>query len=130
MKRLKTFTKKQWKAIIVLSISFILSFASFIHGTETPRIQTVEIYLDKLHPTMDNFRIIQLTDLHIGPTAGKAFTRSVVAATNALKPDLVVITGDLADGRFSLFRDSIAPIKDLHANYGSYYVTGNHEYIR
>lgn len=130
LKRLKTFTKKQWKAIIVVSISFLLSIASFLHGTETPKVNSFEITLDKLHPSMDNFRIVQLTDIHIGPTAGKAFIRDVVEATNALRPDLIVISGDLADGRFSIFRDSISPIKDLKAMYGTYYVTGNHEYIR
>jgi hypothetical protein len=124
------FTKKQWKAIIVFLLSILLSFASFLHGTETPRVQTFEIYLDKLHPSMDNFRIIQLTDLHIGPTAGKAFIRDVVATTNSLRPDLVVISGDLADGRFSLFHESITPIENLKSKYGTFYVTGNHEYIR
>jgi len=47
---------------------------------------------------------------------------------NELKPDLVALTGDLADGLVDQLRDDVAPIADLKAPYGSYFVTGNHEY--
>ncbi|MBN2358134.1 MAG: metallophosphoesterase, partial [Deltaproteobacteria bacterium] len=44
-------------------------------------------------------------------------------------PDLVVITGDLADGTAARLADEVAPISALRARRGVYFVTGNHEYF-
>ncbi|MEK6609137.1 MAG: metallophosphoesterase, partial [Myxococcota bacterium] len=72
--------------------------------------------------------IVQLTDLHVGPTLGRAFVAEVVTRTNALTPDLVAITGDLVDGSPERLQDAVAPLAELRARHGVYFVTGNHEY--
>ena len=51
-----------------------------------------------------------------------------VRRTNALKPQLIVITGDLIDGPIETLRDMAAPLAQLQAPHGVYFVTGNHEY--
>ena len=45
-----------------------------------------------------------------------------------LKPDLIAITGDLADGSVSDLQNDVAPLADLKAQLGTYFVTGNHDY--
>jgi hypothetical protein len=45
-----------------------------------------------------------------------------------LEPDVIVITGDLVDGSVEQLREHTAPLGDLKARYGVYFVTGNHEY--
>src|SRR5207245_973719 len=52
----------------------------------------------------------------------------VVAKINALSPDVVVITGDLVDGSVDDLRVHVAPLADLRAKHGVFFVTGNHEY--
>jgi predicted MPP superfamily phosphohydrolase len=52
----------------------------------------------------------------------------VVEQTNALKPDLIAITGDLVDGSVEQLRDEVAPLARLRARHGVFFVTGNHEY--
>jgi predicted MPP superfamily phosphohydrolase len=74
------------------------------------------------------YRIVQLTDVHVGPTIDREFVRRVVEQVNALEPDAVVITGDLVDGSVEELRDHVAPLKDLRAKDGVFFVTGNHEY--
>jgi hypothetical protein len=78
---------------------------------------------------MNGFTLVQLTDIHVGPTIGRAFIETIVARTNALNPDLIAITGDLVDGTVEELRDSVAPLAQLRARHGVYFVTGNHEYF-
>ncbi|HSS38874.1 MAG TPA: metallophosphoesterase [Polyangia bacterium] len=78
---------------------------------------------------LHGFSIVQLTDIHVGPTIGRRFVEDVVARTNALEPDLVAITGDLVDGHVHDLAESIAPLAQLRARHGVFFVTGNHEYF-
>jgi hypothetical protein len=64
----------------------------------------------------------------VGPTIGRAFVEEVVRATNALEPDMIVITGDLVDGSVEQLGDQVAPLQGLRAKDGVFFVTGNHEY--
>src|SRR5262249_19057290 len=66
--------------------------------------------------------------LHVGMTIDRTFVQKVVDRANALSPDLIVLTGDLVDGRVEDLRDEAAPLANLRAKHGLYAVTGNHEY--
>lgn len=93
-----------------------------------PRVKLVEVLVPGLHPDFDGFRIVQLSDVHIGETLGRDFAAQVTAQVNALEPDLVAVTGDLIDGSVTRLRDEVAPLGRLAGRYGVFYVTGNHEY--
>lgn len=94
----------------------------------THEVVDVEITLAKLPRALDGFTIVQLTDLHVGLTIDREFVQRVVDHTNALKPDLVVFTGDFVDGRVEDLREDIAPLAGIRAKHGVYAITGNHEY--
>jgi len=93
-----------------------------------PSLRELTIALPKLPETLMGMTIVQLTDLHVGPTLGRDFIDKVVAQVNALAPDVVAITGDLVDGSVEELRETIAPIASIKAKRGVYFVTGNHEY--
>lgn len=98
---------------------------------EALRAQTVEevpVTLARLPVGLDGFTIVQLTDIHIGFTVDRAFIEGIVERANALQPDLIAITGDLVDGDVETLRDAAAPLADLRAEHGVFFVTGNHEY--
>jgi len=92
------------------------------------RVQSVRIPLRNLTPAMHGTSIVQISDIHIGPTLGHDFLANVVARVNELSPDIIAITGDLVDGSVEQLREHVAPLADLRATYGVYFVTGNHEY--
>ncbi len=91
-------------------------------------VRRVEFTLSRLPKALSGMTIAQLTDIHVGPTIGREFIEEMVEKTNALKPDLICITGDLVDGSVALLRDGVAPLANLRATYGVFFVTGNHEY--
>jgi predicted MPP superfamily phosphohydrolase len=87
-----------------------------------------DIFLSKLPGALDGFTIAHLTDLHIGSSLGGKWLEDVVARTNQLKPDAVVITGDMLDGTPERILEEVRPIAGLKAPGGVFFATGNHEY--
>jgi predicted MPP superfamily phosphohydrolase len=95
---------------------------------DTPGVQEVTIPISELHPDLEGFRIVQITDLHAGATIHREYIERVAKAASALAPDLFAVTGDLVDGQVAAERDTVAPLRDLRAPHGVFFVTGNHEY--
>jgi hypothetical protein len=93
-----------------------------------PALQRVEIALERWPESLDGFRIVQISDLHIGPILGRAFAEQLVARVDALEPDLVALTGDLVDGSVRQLANEVAPLAGLRARHGVYFVTGNHDH--
>jgi predicted MPP superfamily phosphohydrolase len=91
-------------------------------------VKRVPVRLKKLPESLRGLRIVQLTDMHVGLTIGRDFVLDVVQKVNALEPDVVAITGDLIDGSVEDLGEAVAPLGDIRASLGTYFVTGNHEY--
>jgi len=106
----------------------LLGAISVRAGTAPPAIRPVRVPLARWPLPLNGYSIVQLTDLHLGPTLRLPFMTDVVQRTNDLKPDLIVITGDLVDQSVPELKDVVAPLARLQARHGVFYVTGNHEY--
>lgn len=101
---------------------------AFRAATGPAEITDVPVRLERLPPALSGLTIAQITDLHVGPTIGERDVRRVVEQTNALRPDVVAITGDLVDGSVGDLGRAVAELARLRARHGVYFVTGNHEY--
>ena len=110
--------------MLILAFSYIVK--GLIGGIKRPVLNKVDVYIKDLG--FDELTIVQLTDVHIGNTIGKAFVQECVDRINALKPDIVVITGDLVDRKIENAKDDLSPLKELQSTFGTYFVLGNHEY--
>ncbi|KAK3278416.1 hypothetical protein CYMTET_13645 [Cymbomonas tetramitiformis] len=117
-------------SLVAAGIAGILISHALREGCGDPRIVRRTAELSKLPEGLDGFRIVQLSDLHIGAVVGRAQIQRVVDMVNSLQPDLVAITGDLLDGfdEPSLIEAAIEPLSLLRSRKGVFYVTGNHEY--
>ncbi|MEU8420066.1 metallophosphoesterase [Micromonospora sp. NPDC048835] len=93
-----------------------------------PQLDRVRIPLAKLPRSMDGLRIATVSDIHLGPLRGRAHTERIVAAINRLDADIVAVVGDLVDGSVAELGSAAEPLRDLRSRYGSFFVTGNHEY--
>jgi predicted MPP superfamily phosphohydrolase len=92
-------------------------------------VRRVEIPLPGLPSSSDGFTILHLSDLHLDLVHGRSWLQGVVERANDLGPDLIAITGDLAEGSVAQFGRDAEPIRALSAPHGVFFVTGNHEYF-
>jgi hypothetical protein len=115
-------------AIAVLVLALCFTLVGFINARRTARVVTVDVPLAGLAPALEGFRIVQITDIHVGPTIKQEYLQAIVDRVNALQPDVVAITGDLVDGSVAELADHVAPLARLRARHGVFFVTGNHEY--
>jgi len=100
----------------------------FHTAVSDPEIHEVPVRLERLPRALSGFTLAQITDLHVGPTIGEKHVQRVVELTNAMRPDAVVITGDLVDGDVEELRQATGHLAGLKARHGVFFVTGNHEY--
>jgi uncharacterized protein len=115
-------------ALAVLLFTAGLSAYAVRSGLARVAVRQVQVRLARLPHALDGTTIVQLSDVHVGPTIRRDFIEQIVATTNALSPDLIAITGDLVDGTVEELRAHVAPLSKLRARYGVFFVTGNHEY--
>ena len=94
-----------------------------------PDLLRLTVRLRRLDPVFNGFRIALVSDMHLGPLAGRAHAERIVAMINDTEPDLVAIVGDLVDGTVQQLGSAAEPLQDLVSREGSFFVTGNHEYF-
>lgn len=94
-----------------------------------PRVKRVTVPLAKLPRAAHGYRIAVVSDIHLGPVLGRGFAQKVVDTINSTQPDLIAVVGDLVDGSVKDLGPAAAPLAQLRARHGSFFVTGNHEYF-
>jgi predicted MPP superfamily phosphohydrolase len=94
-----------------------------------PDVLRVPVSLRRLDSAFNGFRIAVVSDIHLGPLAGRSHTERIVRMINETEPDLVAVVGDLVDGTVEQLGPAAEPLRDLVSREGSFFVTGNHEYF-
>ena len=93
-----------------------------------PYVRRIDIPVEGLPPDLDGLRIVQISDLHVGPTMRVAYVQRVVDMTKELAPDLIALTGDIVDGSVSRLAAHVAPLEALTSGDRAFFVLGNHDY--
>jgi len=112
----------------VLGVTGALMGYGLYQALRKPDIVDITVPIDNLPDALNGFKIVQITDIHASHTIKRRFVQMVVDQVNELKPDLIALTGDLVDGSVEQLRDDVAPLADLKAPFGMYFITGNHDY--
>jgi predicted MPP superfamily phosphohydrolase len=109
---------------LLVSVTMVFGFFS----ARNVKITHIDIPLEKLSPKHNSFNIVQISDVHLGTIIHKERLIEIVEKVNALKPDLVLITGDLVDENVEKLEDMVEPLSKIKSRLGVYAVTGNHEF--
>lgn len=115
-------------AIAVFGLASFFTLVGYVNARRVAGVVRVDIPLTGLPKELEGFTIVQLSDIHVGPTIKRDYVQAIVDRVNQLDADLVAITGDVVDGSVEQLRADTAPLGNLHSRHGSYIVTGNHEY--
>ncbi|MGQ9860346.1 MAG: metallophosphoesterase [Thermodesulfobacteriota bacterium] len=96
-----------------------------------PRLKTLKLSLPGANSHTQGMEILVASDIHLGTIVGEKRLASLCKAVEQLKPDLVLLPGDILDeDPRTVMRDSVGDmLRSLRAEHGVYAVTGNHEYI-
>jgi len=115
-------------ASFALSSVFIASGLGVKNYYSQAIVKKFSVLLKGLPKAFKGFNIVQISDLHLGQMMTGQTLERIVTQVNNLKPDLIAITGDLADGSAAKLLLEAEPLKNLKAEHGVFFVTGNHEY--
>lgn len=110
---------------------FSLAFLICLYGVyeaQHIKIEHLVAPSGKIPAEIHRFRIVQISDLHLGIASSPAQIDRIIAAVEEAKPDLLVCTGDLMDGQPDSFAPQLAPFRRINPPFGKYAVTGNHEF--
>lgn len=115
-------------ALAVIAVTALISLVGFWNARRLAKVVDVELPIAGLPAALSGFTIVQLSDIHVGATIKHGYLDAIVRSVNGLDADLIALTGDIVDGHIDRLRRHLAPLAELRARHGSYYVTGNHEY--
>ena len=119
----RQFLSRAFAAGSVVSGAGLASWGTW-RAYEPPQIHEVPVRLPGLPKALEGFSIVQLSDLHVGAILQQAFVDDLVTRANALKPDLLAITGDLVDGKPSEIGGFISRFGNLQSKHGTYFCSG------
>ena len=118
-----------WAGIVLGTLCFFSMGYGVTFGPRHFVVKQVEYASAKLPPGFDGYRIVQLSDLHIGSWQGnEADIRRLVDLVNAQQADVIVFTGDLVNQRSLELEGFQSILSRLHAPHGVYSILGNHDY--
>ncbi|HTH73821.1 MAG TPA: metallophosphoesterase [Trinickia sp.] len=115
-------------AVGVVALAALSTSIGFVNARRRARVVSVDVPIVELPPELDGLTIVQISDVHVGPTIKARYVDAIVDAVNRLEPDLIAVTGDIVDGSVAQLAEHTKPLERLTSRYGAYLVTGNHEY--
>jgi predicted MPP superfamily phosphohydrolase len=115
-------------AIGVPLLALAVTVIGFVNARRVAQVVTVDIPIEGLPEALNGYSIVQISDIHVGPTIKRGYLNAIVNKVNALRADAIAITGDLVDGSVQRLALHTAPLARLSARDGAFFVTGNHEY--
>jgi len=113
-------------ALTVLIGAAVLFLVGYF-GSRALVVRDVEARMQNLPPAFDGLRIVQLSDLHVGPQSSRPFLQRVMRTVGTLNADIIAVTGDLIDDRPEDVAVYAQHLGALTAPLGVFMIPGNHD---
>lgn len=127
---------KKIKALLFILIFILIGIIIYIYamfvGTNGFIVKEHKIETNKINKSYDGLKIVHLSDIHYGKqSTSKEDLEEIVKDINLLKPDIVVLTGDLIDNNISdkQYKELVKILNNINVTIGKYAIDGNHDYV-
>jgi len=126
-------SRKQHRALflttgaIISSLTIFIPLYGIIFGKTNFKVEKVSIYFPSLPKSFDGFKIVQVSDMHIGSFNGPSQIHKGIDLVNAQNPDIIVFTGDLVNNEAAEVTPMIQELKRMYAPLGKFAILGNHD---
>lgn len=127
LRRLAAFLKPARRVSVALAVGLCL-YGYALYEARHPHVEYVELSTDKLPPDAPPLRIVAVADIHTSSIIGPGTTRRMAGQVAALKPDILLMAGDLVDSDVSEKNEEADAWAAVPAPLGKFAVTGNHEF--
>lgn len=119
--------EKGTSSVLLLLLFSLVAYGSY--NTYSPTLQTYEVQVNKGSRPPEQLNVVMVSDLHFGLLSGNDHAQRMVNEINALRPDIVIIPGDIIDDDITQYlRQGIDKIMgQIQAPYGVYASLGNHD---
>jgi uncharacterized protein len=128
-----TLTRREVASRALSTSVAAVASGSVLYGSLRERhdlqISDVTVTIPNLPPDLEGLTIVQLTDLHIGIFTGMRELDVMIEKTLRLRPDVVVITGDILDNNPKHISDGMRQLSRLKARFGTFSILGNHDHF-
>ena len=116
--------------IISFSAIIVLLAIGYINALY-PKVKEIEIEINKSKDSFGTLNVVAISDIHLGTMVNKSKIKRLISEINQLKPDVVLIAGDMIDDNIDVVKyyKLLEYFKELNPKYGVYACPGNHEYI-
>ena len=111
--------------IVTAILSLSVALYAVYQANKVPDVKEINLSSAKLKQELT---IVQLSDVHISRASSEHHIQKLVDEVNALRPDVIVLTGDIIDDKASAVKEYFPILDQLEAKGGVYFVIGNHEY--
>lgn len=118
----------EWFGIGLYGAASMVVLYGFYNASRI-RIKRIRVAIPNLPEVWRGRTAVFVSDIHVGQVRGVSFVEKIVKIIQSINPDIVFIGGDLYDGVKVDEKSSIEPLQKLSSKFGTYFVTGNHEYI-
>lgn len=115
-------------ALCVPVFALLLTLLGVYNARRSAPVKSIDVPIAGLAAALHGLKIVQISDIHIGPTIKRGYVEKIVATVNGLNPDIIAVTGDVVDGSVPQLQADARPLGALSARHGTFFVTGNHEY--
>jgi predicted MPP superfamily phosphohydrolase len=121
---------KQVTLLVVLFVVTVIVIAGYINAHNV-QVTTINITLPRFDAKIKELNIAAASDIHISPVNDGKFLNKIVSKINSLNPDIVLFAGDIVDDKASVLKERNIgkEFNSLKSKYGTYAITGNHEFI-
>lgn len=114
--------------LVLASLPFISLIYGMVRGAYDYQVKRVKLKLPNIPAGFNGYKIVQISDLHVGSFVSTEPLREAVKIINELNPDLILFTGDLVNNRSDELLPHKATLSSLKARHGVYSTLGNHDY--